>query len=114
MATSSETAATLALRYGVSEGVVYKWNGRDSFHDASHTLQRLQTTLAPAQEHIVVELRKMLLLPLDDLLAVTREFICQQATRSGLDRRLRRHSVGNLNALQPKELSQPHKAFKSY
>jgi hypothetical protein len=27
MATSSETAATLALRYGVSEGTVYKWRG---------------------------------------------------------------------------------------
>ena len=114
MAASSETAATLALRYGVSEGTVYKWKGRDSFHDASHTAHRLQTTLTPAQEHIVVELRKTLLLPLDDLLAVTREFLCPQATRSGLDRCLRRHGVGNLNALKPKEPTQPHKAFKSY
>jgi len=56
----------------------------------------------------------MLLLPLDDLLAVTREFICAQATRAGLDRCLRRHDVGNLNALKPKEPAQPHKAFKSY
>lgn len=114
IAASSETAATLALRYGVSEGTVYKWKGRDSFNDASHTPQRLQTTLTPAQEQIVVELRKMLLLPLDDLLAVTREFLCPQATRSGLDRCLRRHGVGNLNALKPKEPAQPHKAFKSY
>jgi transposase InsO family protein len=114
MAASTQTAATLALRYGVSEGTVYKWKGRDSFHDASHTPQRLQTTLTPAQEQIVVELRKTLLLPLDDLLAVTREFLCAQATRSGLDRCLRRHGVGNLNALKPKEPSEPHKAFKSY
>ena len=114
MAASSETAATLALRYGVSEGTVYKWKSRDSFNDASHTPQRLQTTLTPAQEQIVVELRKMLLLPLDDLLAVTREFLCPQATRSGLDRCLRRHGVGSLNALKPKEPTQPHKAFKSY
>ena len=117
MAASSETAAALALRYGVSEGTVYKWKGRDSFHDASHTPQRLQTTLTPAQEQIVVELRKTLLLPLDDLLAVTREFLCPQATRSGLDRCLRRHGVGNLNALkpkEPKEPTEPHKAFKSY
>ena len=28
IAASSETAATLALRYGVSEGTVYKWKGR--------------------------------------------------------------------------------------
>jgi hypothetical protein len=66
MAASTETAATLALRFGVSEGTVYKWKGRDSFHDASHTPHKLQTTLTPAQEQIVVELRKTLLLPLDD------------------------------------------------
>ena len=66
MAASTETAATLALRYGVSEGTVYKWKGRDSFHDASHTAHRLQTTLTPAQEHIVVELRKTLLGPVLD------------------------------------------------
>ena len=96
MAASSESGATLALRYGVSEGTVYKWKGRESFQDASHTPHRLQTTLTLAQEQIVVELRKMLLLPLDDLLAVTREFLCPQATRSGLDRCLRRHGVGIL------------------
>jgi len=81
MAASSLTAATLTLRYGVSESTVYKWKGRDSFNDASHTPKRLQTTLTPAQEQIVVELRKRLLLPLGDLLAVTRESLCSQATR---------------------------------
>jgi hypothetical protein len=65
----------LALGYGVSEGTVYKWKGRDSFLDATHTPQQLQTTLTPAQEQIMVELRKTLLLPLDDLLAGTREFL---------------------------------------
>ncbi|CAD7853094.1 MAG: Mobile element protein, partial [Olavius algarvensis Gamma 1 endosymbiont] len=35
----------------------------------------MQTTLTPAQEVVVVELRKTLLLPLDDLLVVTRVFI---------------------------------------
>jgi hypothetical protein len=38
MAASSETAAALALRYGVSDGNVYKWKGRDSFNDASNSL----------------------------------------------------------------------------
>ncbi len=100
MAASSETAATLSLRYGVSEGTVYKWKGRDSFNDASHTAHRLLTTLTPAKEKNVVELRKTLLLPLDVFLAVTREFLCPQATRSGLDRCLRRYGVGNLNGPQ--------------
>lgn len=113
MAASSQTAATLALRYGVSEGTVYKWKGRDSFHDASHTPQRLQTTLTTAQEQIVVELRKTLLLPLDDLLAVTREFICPQATRSGLDRVFAATALAISTPSNPKNpvsLTKPSKA----
>ena len=86
IAASSERAWRLSARYGVSEGTIYKWKKRDSFLDKSHTAHRLQTTLNPAQEFIVVELRKTLLLPLDDLLAVTREFLCAGVSRSGLDR----------------------------
>lgn len=55
-----------------------------------------------------------MLLPLDDLLAVTREFICPAVSRSGLDRCLRRHCVGNVNALKPVKPKEPHKAFKAY
>jgi len=91
IAASGDSAAALAQRFGISEATVYKWKKRTSVHDASHTPHRLQTTLTPAQERVVVELRRTLLLPLDDLLAVTREFICPKATRSGLDRCLRRH-----------------------
>lgn len=114
MAASSESAATLAQGHGVSEDTVYKWKSRDSFNDASRTPQWLQTMLTPAQEQIVAELRKMLLLHLDDLLAVTRDFLCPQAKRSGLDRCLRRQDVGSLNALKPNEPIQPYKACKSY
>ncbi|CAD7855326.1 MAG: Mobile element protein, partial [Olavius algarvensis Gamma 1 endosymbiont] len=64
----------------------------------SHTPHRLQTTLTPAQEVVVVELRKTLLLPLDALLVVTRVFIHPEASRSALDRCLRRHGVANLKA----------------
>ena len=56
----------------------------------------------------------MLLLPLDDLLTVAREFMCPAVSRSGLDRCLRRHGVGNLNALRPAKPKEPHKAFKAY
>ena len=50
---------------------------------------------------MAVELRRMLLLPLDDLLAVTREFLNPDVSRSGLDRGLRRHGVSNLDTLRP-------------
>jgi len=42
---------------------------------ASHTPHRLQTTLTPGQEAIVLALRTTLSISLDDLLAVVREFI---------------------------------------
>ena len=75
MSGSDEPAAVLALRYGVSEETARKWKRRDSVHDLSATPHSLQTTLTPAQEAVVVELRRLLLLPLDDLLAVTGEFL---------------------------------------
>ncbi|MBP6807904.1 MAG: transposase [Chromatiaceae bacterium] len=46
-------------------------------------------------------LRQTRLLPWDDLLAVTREFIHDGVSRSGLDRGLRRQGVSDLKALIP-------------
>ena len=75
----------------------------EGVEDASHRPQRLHATLSTAQEAVVVALRETLPLPLDDLLAVTREFIHPEVSRSGLDRCLRRHGVSNLKALMPQE-----------
>ena len=71
---SDEPAWALAERHGTTEQTVWKWRKRDSVHDRSHTPHHLQTTLTPAQEAVAVELRKTLLVSLDDLLAVVREF----------------------------------------
>ncbi|QJD29668.1 hypothetical protein [Methylococcus geothermalis] len=64
-----------------------KWRRRTSVEDASHRPPTLHTTLTPAQEAIVIYLRQHLLLPLDDLLAVTRECLnpgnCQGSCRLG-------------------------------
>jgi hypothetical protein len=46
---------------------------RLTVQDASHCPKRLQTTLTPAQEAVVMELRKLTLLPLDDLLSLVKE-----------------------------------------
>jgi transposase InsO family protein len=102
---SSATLVELAERYNISKATVRKWKGRESTQDLSHRAHHLCTTLTPAQEAIAVELRSTLLLPLDDLLAVVREFINPNVSRSGLDRCLRRHGVGNLRALQAKALA---------
>ena len=114
LAASPDSVAALARRFGITESTVRKWRSRTDFQDRSHTAHQLQTNLTPAQEAIVVLLRKHLLLPLDDLLVVVREFLCDTVSRSGLDRCLRRHGVGNLNDLKPKDPQPPHKAFKAY
>ena len=85
MSGSDEPAAVLALRYGVSEETARKWKRRDSVQDLSATPHNLQTTLTVAQETVVVELRRLLLLPLDDLLAVCREVLNPDVSRSGPD-----------------------------
>lgn len=70
--------------------------------------------MSTAQKAIVVHLRKTLLLPLDDLTAGTRKFLCPAGSRSGIDRCLSRHGVSNLNALRPKTPTLRNKAFKSH
>lgn len=83
---STLSVAALAAQHGVSEDTIRRWIKRDTVFDRSHTPHRLRTTLTSAQEALVVELRKTLWLPLDDLLAVTREFIHPAASRSALER----------------------------
>jgi len=109
--------AALARKYNVSKATIRKWQQREDVTDRSHRPQRLQTKLTPEQEALVVELRNTLLLPLDDLVAVVREFIHPEASRSGIDRTLRRHGVPSLRQLQrqqEKEAGIKPKSFKDY
>ncbi len=63
----------------------------------------MYTTPTAKQELMVVGLRRTLLLPTDDLLAVTREFIIPAVSRAGLDRCIRRHGVSDLRDLVRQE-----------
>ena len=115
LAASTEPVAVLAKRFNLAPNTVRKWQARTDFNDRSHTAHNLQTTLNSAQEHIVVYLRKKLLLPLDDLLNVTREFLCPEVSRSGLNRCLRRHGVGNLREMTRTNDEKPkYQRFKEY
>lgn len=88
--------AQLARILKVSESTVRKWRERDTVEDASHAPKKLNTTLSPAQEYVVVELRKRLLLSLDELLQVCQQFINEDVSRAGLQRCLKRHGVSKL------------------
>ena len=84
----------MAKAYTLSCHRAEKWCQHEGTADASHRPQRLHATLNAAQE-VVVALRETLLRPLDDLLAVTHEFIPPKVSRSALDRCLRRDGVSN-------------------
>ena len=111
---SHDPVGVLAQRYNMTVATIYKWSSRDSFQDLSHSAQTLSTTLPPAQETIVVHLRSTLLLPLDGLLVVMREFLNEGVSHSGLSRCLRRHGVADLAALKSKAPALVHKSFKNY
>ncbi len=113
---SDLTQSELMARYSVSKSTIHKWQNRDDVEDRSHRPHELQTTLSPLQELVVVELRRLLLLPLDDLVAVTKAFINPDASRSGINRCLVRHGVGSLRALlsESDDEAKPVKTFKDY
>ena len=83
---SPEASWIVGARYGLSEQAVWKWRKRDSGLDRRHTPHWLQTTLTPAQEVIAVALCRLLLWPLEDLLAGVRKVLNPKVSRSGLDR----------------------------
>ena len=113
---SELSQAELARRHNANRQTIRKWHSRDSVEDRPHRPATLHTTLTPVQEVIVVELRTMLLLPTDDLLAVTREFINPAVSRAGLGRLLRRHGVSQLRDLRVEEGGEADKkkSFKDY
>ncbi len=97
---SDLSTAFLARLLKISESTVRKWRKRDTLSDASHTPKQLNTTLSQAQEYVVVELRTRLLLSLDELLIVCRQFINPNVSRAGLQRCLKRHGISRLTDMQ--------------
>lgn len=98
---SDHSVAELAGERGISETTARRWKCRETTVDRSHIPHRLPTPLTATQEWLIVELRKTLLLPLDDLRCIAREFIFPALSRSALGRCLRRHGVANLKTLLP-------------
>lgn len=114
---SSLSERTLARVYNTTRSTIRRWKYSADTRERSHRPHRLSTTLSSAQEAVVVELRRTLYLPLDDLLVVVREFIHPELSRSALDRLLRRHGLSQLRDLMPQseshDTAQP-KTFKDY
>lgn len=107
------TTAELAARYGLSWKTVDRWrHATDGVYDRSHRPHEIKATLSPVQEDLVLAVRSTLRIPLDDLLAVVREFIKPEMSRSALDRMLRRRSAPSLRALAEQDLEAGEKPAK--
>src|SRR5215218_7598787 len=115
-APDSVSTNSLAKRYNLNARTVNRWRGRTTVEDESHRPKQIIATLDPVLEEVVVEVRRTLLLPLDDLLVVVRRFICPTMSRSALDRLLRRRGVSSLRELLAagEEAPPPAKRFKHY
>jgi transposase-like protein len=115
---ASGLSATEASRvFRIGRKTAQKWIDRDSVEDKSHRPNRLQTSLSEMEEMIIIYLRTTLLLSLDDLFGITREYIKPDISRAALHRCLQRNGVGNLAQLmvkEDKEEDKKTKAFKEY
>ncbi len=106
-----------AKKYNVSDKTIQKWRSRESFEDAPHGPKKAKKSISDLEEHIICEIRKTALLPLDDLLEVTKQ-LGIKITRSALDRALARNGISNLRKyiadLEPKEEVSSNNNFKDY
>jgi len=90
---SKKPVAELAIELGVSETTIYRWRGRTTVTDRSHTPKRLTTKLSPLEEALICELRTKLQLPLDDITEVMRRCVNPKISRSATHRCLKRHGL---------------------
>ncbi len=116
LAPKDVSVAQLACQFGVTERTIMRWRNREEVYDRPHTPHNLKTSFSEIEEEIIVELRKTLLLTLDDLLRVVREFLKPDCSRSALYRCLKRNGVEKLNLLIPQESDKKitYKSFKDY
>lgn len=105
-----------AKKYNISTLTVCKWRHRDDFADAPHGPIKPKKSISDLEEHIICEIRKTTLLPLDDMLDIVKGLDIK-ITRSALHRALQRNGLSNikqyLDSLN-KDDKPKHSAFKDY
>ena len=99
-APATVTHTALARQLGINVLTVRKWRQRADTADRSHRPQQMHTRLNEAQEAVLMEVRRMLWLSLDDLLVVGREFLCAQLSRSALSRCMVRHGLNQRHGIK--------------
>ena len=95
------TVLEQAKKYNVSVPTIMKWRHRTVFEDAEYGVKDIynkHTSITRLEEYIICEIRKLTLLPLDDLLDIV-SGIGIDITRSSLYRALKRNGLHRLKDL---------------
>jgi transposase len=90
---SPASNSELARELGVSTRTVARWKARSDTADRSHRPHRLSTTITDCKENLIVELRRTLALPLDDIVEAMRRCVNPALSRSAVRRCLKRHQL---------------------
>ena len=90
---SQASNAALARELGIHSRTVARWKARRDVGDRSNRPHRLTTTMTEWEEALIVELRRSLALPLDDIVEAMRRCINSELSRSAIHRCLQRHGV---------------------
>lgn len=88
---STASPAALARELGIHPRTVARWKARPDVADRSTRPHRLATPITAWEEALIVELRRSLALPLDDIVEAMRRCLNPQLSRSGVHRCLKRH-----------------------
>ena len=90
---SAASNSALARELGIHSRTVARWKARQDTTDRSPRPHRLNTSLTPWEEALVVELRRTLALPLDDIVEAMRRCLNPALSRSAIHRCLQRHGI---------------------
>ena len=90
---SQASNAALARELGIHNRTVARWRARQDVADRSTRPHRLNTSLTPWEEALVVELRRSLALALDDITEAMRRCVNSRLSRSAIHRCLQRHRL---------------------
>ena len=94
--TSTASVAELADELGVHHKTIRRWRDRSTTQDRSHRPHRMAISLSPLEEALVIELRSLLALPLDDIVEAMRRCVNPKLSRSAIHRCLQRHGISRI------------------
>lgn len=114
---STGSIKSIANKFNISIVTARKWRSRQTIFDASHVPKNMNKSLSDPQEELVLAIREILRISIDDLLNVVKEFIYADMSRAALSRLLARHKVPTLRQLAKidKDANKTEKkSFKHY